>query len=770
MRDEKLLQQLLDAENEVAVLAALNQHGLLKDSTRWRYLGNMPNNQSIVHNQQSSPGAALVEKYTNGLDAIFLRYCKADGIDPRGPRAPESMSAAVQLWFGDLSEKDSQEIRAIAENNLVLYATGSKHRPSLSFYDAGEGQLAEDFPKTFCSLIYGSDDGSYKGAIPFVQGRFNMGGTGVLPFCSEERKLQLIVSRVPKDVAKRDDHEWAFTIFCFFASNQNPSWRYLVGSDGRVLTAGSAPLALVPKVGAKSGEVCAPRERVVSSGTLVKMYDYKAPRSNICGELFRKLEDYLLRPALPLRLVECRPEYRANVMGVTNWDRLSAWGKGKLEEGFEDGASIQIKLSTAETIPAEVRVFKADKGSNSEDDQPQTGLRALINGQSHAKRDNQFFRTKAVDKEHIAGSILVTLDCTELGQASRNALFMSNRETFRDDPLLQDLFKKLQKELHDHEGLKELNLKRYEEKIANAVNDEEGINALEELLSTDPSLADLFGSIISGKVAAKTATDGKGGKIKGTPQPFQGNEFPSFFWRAVGVTSVEVDFPRGDATRVSFKTDVKNNYFTRKKHRGTCEFKNGVQPTFHLFNGRLTFTFQLDKNITEGSKFNMDATITDRMGSGPFPLTIIGHVVAPREPDTETEPHPKPKSDPKVQAGPSRPDVIEVERGPDDPPITIEKVPNTERLKLLVNKGSRLLSEAKRLRLPEEEAAVEFVFKYGLALTAMGLLDAMKKTPEWTNDEAGCRERIQQSAAGIARVIVPLCLSLPKKLPKPAYA
>ena len=49
-----------------------------------------------------------------------------------------------------------------------------------------------------------------------------MGGTGVLPFCSEERKLQLIVSRVPKDVAKRDEHEWAFTIFCFFPSNQDP--------------------------------------------------------------------------------------------------------------------------------------------------------------------------------------------------------------------------------------------------------------------------------------------------------------------------------------------------------------------------------------------------------------------------------------------------------------------------------------------------------------------------------------------------------------------
>jgi hypothetical protein len=415
-------------------------------------------------------------------------------------------------------------------------------------------------------------------------------------------------------------------------------------------------------------------------------------------------------------------------------------------------------------------VFKKVKDDGDEDDQPQTGVRALINGQSHAKRESVFFRTKAVDKEHIAGSMLVTLDCTDLGQASRNALFMSNRETFREDPLLQELFKKLQKELHDHEGLIALNLKRYEEKIADAVDDEDGINALEELLSTDPSLADLFGSIVAGKVAAKTATDGKGGKIAGEPQPFLGNDFPTFFRRKDGATSVAVDFPRGGTTRVSFQTDVKNNYFSRKKHRGTCEFKNGFQPTFHLFNGRLTFTCHVDKSTPEGTVLKTDAVITDNTGRGPFNLTIIGNVVVPQEKDPPSDKPPHAKPEPKVHAGPSRPDIIEVDWGPDDPPITIEKVPDTERLKLLVNKGSRLLSDAKVLRLPEEEAAVEFVFKYGLALTAMGLLDAAKKTPEWAKDDKLCRDRIQQSAAGIARVIVPLCLSLPKKLPKPAFA
>ncbi|HXD45203.1 MAG TPA: hypothetical protein VN655_08710, partial [Pseudolabrys sp.] len=430
-----MLLDLLAAETEADALAVLTKKGLLHDATRWRSLGNMPNNQSVVHAQQSTPAAALIEKFTNGIDAILMRQCKAAGVDPRGPHAPQGMAAAIEKFYGDLSDKTPQEIRAFAEENLVLYATGSKARPALSFYDAGEGQLASNFPMTFCSLVYGSEEGSYKGAVPFVQGRFNMGGTGVLPFCGDDRKLQLIVSRVPTDVESAP-HEWAFTLFCFFPSRSSPSWKYLIGSDGNVLTAGAEPLGLVPKLGAKSGEVCAPRERLVPHGTLIKMYDYKAPRSNICGELFKKLEDYLLKPALPFRVIECRSEYQAKVMGVTIWDRLSAWGgKNKLEEGFEDGASFQVHLSTDETVTGEIRVFKLSE----DEEKPQTGLRVLINGQSHAKRDAHFFEVKAVDKEHVAESMLVTLDCTALGQTSRNAIFMSNREHFREDVLVTEL-------------------------------------------------------------------------------------------------------------------------------------------------------------------------------------------------------------------------------------------------------------------------------------------------------------------------------------------
>ena len=101
-------------------------------------------------------------------------------------------------------------------------------------------------------------------------------------------------------------------------------------------------------------------------------------------------------------------------MGVTVWDRFSLGPRAaSLRKASKTAPVFRSNLSTGETVPAEVRVFKADADDGEDAELPQTGLRALINGQSHARRETQFFKAKAVDKEHIGGSMLVTLDCSE---------------------------------------------------------------------------------------------------------------------------------------------------------------------------------------------------------------------------------------------------------------------------------------------------------------------------------------------------------------------
>jgi hypothetical protein len=69
-------------------------------------------------------------------------------------------------------------MRRDVARGITLAATGVKGQegdPCLTIADQGEGQTPRKFPDTFLSL-----EKSNKLRIPFVQGKFNMGGTGVL--------------------------------------------------------------------------------------------------------------------------------------------------------------------------------------------------------------------------------------------------------------------------------------------------------------------------------------------------------------------------------------------------------------------------------------------------------------------------------------------------------------------------------------------------------------------------------------------------------------
>lgn len=51
-------------------------------------------------------------------------------------------------------------------------------------YDNGEGQHPKDFESTFLSLMRGN-----KNEIHFVQGKYNMGGSGAIVFCGKGYQL-----------------------------------------------------------------------------------------------------------------------------------------------------------------------------------------------------------------------------------------------------------------------------------------------------------------------------------------------------------------------------------------------------------------------------------------------------------------------------------------------------------------------------------------------------------------------------------------------------
>ena len=113
-----------------------------------------------------------------------MNECLTRGIDPEGVSAPFSIRQAVAQFFegnpetstaGLVSKWTIEKRREIARH-ITLSATGwkpNKGNPCLTIADCGEGQTPLMMPETLLSL-----NKNNKLRVPFVQGKFNMGGTG----------------------------------------------------------------------------------------------------------------------------------------------------------------------------------------------------------------------------------------------------------------------------------------------------------------------------------------------------------------------------------------------------------------------------------------------------------------------------------------------------------------------------------------------------------------------------------------------------------------
>ena len=83
MNKEQLFWDFYNAPTEGEVKRILARYGLIQSQANWRPYGQNESNFSVVENQQASPIPALIEKITNGIDAILMRMCIEQGLDPK---------------------------------------------------------------------------------------------------------------------------------------------------------------------------------------------------------------------------------------------------------------------------------------------------------------------------------------------------------------------------------------------------------------------------------------------------------------------------------------------------------------------------------------------------------------------------------------------------------------------------------------------------------------------------------------------------------------
>ena len=631
---KKICIELINAESEDEVIKILKDHELWEDPSLWRNLGGNDNNYSIVGAQQSDPVAALVEKLVNSVDARLMNECHLEKVDPESDDAPKSVREAVARFIeksknpGDSNgriENWTQTERRENAKKITLAATGSKTSPNFTISDLGEGQTPNDIPSTFMSL-----NKSNKLKIPFVQGKFNMGGTGVLRFCGDQ-SIQLLVTRRNPDIVKSalsDDYMWGFTV----VRRENPRerkrnsvYRYLAplenGPDkkNRVLRFESDEIAIFP-------DANDPYKRKSTYGSLVKLFNYKVKgRSNILMKdgLLSAVGVRLPNPALTMMFHECR-NYKGSSGSFhtpfTGLVRLTDDKAKNLEEGFPHDITMTI-----EKEPLTVKFFgfrpgKADTYRNKSE-----GLLFVVNGQTHGTLASRFFKRKSVKLSYIADSLLAYVDCSEISRRAQEELFMNTRESLSESELSSKIEEELEKAISDNPLLKDFNNRRRYEKIKNKLeNDKPLEDILKNIMEKSSTLSSLFlgGPRLKNPFTTKTVKKG---------DKFVGKNFPTFF-RFKGKPedfSLERKCEFSRSVRIRFETDVENNYFGRPKDQGkysiTClrsnEQKDEIPILNHKMNildGTATLSLDLPKNVKVGEIVSIKISVIDDNRPSPF--------------------------------------------------------------------------------------------------------------------------------------------------------
>lgn len=630
---KELAKKILYCESEDEVSELLT--ALPNDST-WHPLDGRETNFNVVTNQAATGAKALTELCTNMVDAILLRRATENGIAPNSPHAPQSVVDAVKEFqllqgarSGILAEVDDPKyLREFAHDNLVIGVTAARDagaRPCFTFVDAGEGQHAEDFERTFLSLSSGR-----KKDIPFVQGKYNMGSSGVLSYCGR-CWYKLTISRR-------------------FGASSSWGWTLVRRRPG-----GGTPIAEYLKIGGKIPRFR--QERILplvrgdgiedeavsrTDGTIVKLYSYEFGASANFRTIREALNENLVSTILPFRLMDFRakPNKRRGGRRALGIDERTVNGMDfqlrrvddpEDEEASEfSGEIIHVGdvthpelghlLIHAVPLPKELPGWLRARRNNSR-------IYHSVNGQVQYKQTRGFLSQKC-RLPGLKDRIVVLVDASNMTEAAHNDVWKGDRETIRQTQIGRLYESQVQDAIRHSEPLDEL-----QKKIA--------IEETSQLAERAES--QLFNSIVArDRHIAQLLPDGEIVHLPGLPpsdtggsEKYSGKYSPSFV-KLVGRRLREqgIDVPLGGFRRVRFETDASNDWLTRPNNRGKVFLAQEAQQVFSigaaLNDGSLSVKFE-PPNAAAGVAIRTQLILKDDAMPEPVFASIRLRVVSQRK-------------------------------------------------------------------------------------------------------------------------------------------
>lgn len=563
---ESLFLELFNAGTEFEVDKIISKYPEIFNNENWKPIGGTESNFSIIENQQSNPIAALVEKVTNSIDATLMKKCLELGIDPKTSKAPKTMDEAIETFFGrDAKNWDLKSFRRNQSEEIQILADGPTKDSAVIIYDNGEGQHPENFESTFLSLMRGN-----KNEIRFVQGKYNMGGSGAIVFCGK-KGYQLIGS-------KRFDKSGKFG---FTLTREHPlskeeqafkknTWYEYLTINGEI------PSFEFDKIDFRL------YNRSFETGTIIKMYSYQLKGvSGFAQDLSQNLNEFLFKPVLPLLTVDRKERYPNNLVleaTVFGLQRRLEDENNYVEDWFSETYSDNIFGNMKVTC----YVFKSKREKRTvkqtKDDIRgayfKNGMSVLfsMNGQVHGHYTSEFI-TRGLKFNLLKDYLLINVDCSNLKYEFRKELFMASRDRLRQGDESNKLREFLRSKLSKSK-LSDINKDRKESIGLESEDTQEMVKSFAKNLPKDGELFKLLQNTLKIEEKKKTSnpTSNTPQKLQKVEKEFKPERFPSFF-RLFNRKDESQTFnvPIGGEKSLKFETDVEDHYFDRTEEPGEMQ-------------------------------------------------------------------------------------------------------------------------------------------------------------------------------------------------------
>lgn len=564
-----LFRKLYFAPTEQDVEKVIEANPGLFRQDNWYPLGENSSNFGVIENQQSNPIAAIIEKVTNSIDAILTKRCYEENIDPKSNAAPKSMDEAVKRFFPNHKQWDLPTFRKKQSENIQILADGPPRNTSVIVYDNGEGQHPEKFEETFLSLLRGN-----KNEIHFVQGKYNMGGSGGIVFCGKKR-YQLIAS-------KRFDNRG---IFGFTLVREHPLTREEESTKKNTWYEYLKIENQIPSFPIDEIDLNL-YGRKFTTGTVIKLYSYQFPSgyAGFAQDLNQSINEFLFEPALPILTVDNKERYPNNKVL-----ELDLYGlKRRLEkaendyvdpnecfsEEFKDELFGEMKV-TCYVFKSKIKDYDIKKSKEIIRDRffkNNMSVLFSINGQVHGHYTNEFI-TRSLKLSLLKSHLLIHAECTKMNYSFKKELFMASRDRLKDGDETRLLRKYLADKLGAASGrLAEIEKRRKDSIAVDSGDAQELLKSFTKNLPLNSELMKLLSQTFKLEQKKDKPRKNEDSKHVHKPdkEPFLPQRFPSKFklnTKVVGDQEV-AKIPIGGEKLLKFNTDVENQYFDRTEEPG----------------------------------------------------------------------------------------------------------------------------------------------------------------------------------------------------------